>query len=172
MGWWVGSTPEAHAKVVKELAESGQLKMLTISALKWHCKLLKLPVSGTKPLLMARIMQSVCPSTAFTENQGLGDGEWDQVFLHENFHFFMISPYLLGKFPQNFPASSEDFYQSCEKFTNSSHNCRKTWSFHLFLHTIFDPLHWNQRCTHGAHDAKRVSFHRLHTQGLCDGEWD
>ena len=34
--------------------------------------------------------------------------------LDENFHFLMIFPYVLGKFPQNFPASSEDFYQPCE----------------------------------------------------------
>ena len=37
--------------------------------------------------------------------------------LDENFHFFMIFPYLLGKAPQNFPASSEHFYQPCGKIS-------------------------------------------------------
>lgn len=63
---------DAHVKdiaakqPVKKLAERGKLKLLSLTTLKQHCIELKLPVTGVKPALIARIMQSLCPATNAT----------------------------------------------------------------------------------------------------------
>jgi hypothetical protein len=57
----------AAKKPMKKLAEREKLKMQSLTTLKQHCEELKLPVTGVKPVLIERIMQSLWPATDATD---------------------------------------------------------------------------------------------------------